>query len=78
MLNTSSYKNKLLNKEIDEIDNNPSIVSHLLKNMPEESKPTYVSYKLPEKEKENFKIIHIPSYLNGITILQNFEKSSFN
>lgn len=77
LLNTSSYKTQLINRDIDEIENNPSIVSHLLRRPPMDNKHEYGGQR--KRDKENFKTAPLgPSYLNGITILQNFEKTAFN
>ena len=72
----SSNKKQMRNREFDEIRDNQSYVSSLLNKLPYESKYDGGGYK--KQEKENFKTIQGPSYLNGITILQNFEKTSFN
>ena len=71
----SSNKKKPINKIYLEKKADPSFVSSIIKNLPIDSKTSNI-YKMYEKE--NLKTLQGPSYLNGITIMQNFEKPSLN
>lgn len=72
----SSNKKVSNTRDVDKYDDSSSYGSNLLKYPPGEAKITHNIYN--KLEKENYKTIQGPSYLNGITMLQNFEKTSFN
>lgn len=76
LLNAPLYKTQQVPKDSLETDNNPSIITQLLKRIPGDNKPALGG--ISRQDKENYKITHSrPSYLNGITMFQNFEKPGF-